>query len=88
MKSKYYKPNLLEEIGVDILDVCKNESPIMIIGDINARTSNLIDYTLTNKNEIVNSLIEENHPKIDRQNCDLKVNPEGLKLIIYVNLLT
>ena len=42
--AKYYKPNLLEEIGVDILDVCENESPIMIIGDINAKTSNLIDY--------------------------------------------
>ena len=81
MQSKYYKPNLLEEIGVDILDVCKDESPIMITGDMNARTSNLLDYTLTNKNEIVNSLIEENHPKIGRQNCDLKVNPEGLKLI-------
>ena len=81
MKSRYHKPNLIEDIGLDILNVCENESPILLIGDMNARTSKINDYSTINKHEITNSLIEDNHPKIERKNCDLQINQEGIKLI-------
>ena len=51
------------------------------MGDINARISNIIDYTITNNKEIKNSLYVENHPKINRNNCDIHFNQEGIKLI-------
>ena len=81
INSRYYNPNVIEDIGLDILDVCENDSPILLIGDMNARISNIIDYTTIDNKEIKNSLIEENHPKINRNNCDIQINKEGLKLI-------
>ena len=69
-----YNPKIIEDIGLDILDVCGNDSPILLMGDINARISNIIDYTITNNKEIKNSLYVENHPKINRNNCDIHFN--------------
>ena len=71
INSKYYNPNVFEDTGLDILDICGNDSPILLIGDINARVSNIIDYTIANNEEIKTFLFEENHPKINRNNCDL-----------------
>ena len=81
INSRYYNPKVIEDIGLDILDVCGNDSPILLMGDINARISNIIDYTITNNKEIKNSLYVENHPKINRNNCDIHFNQEGIKLI-------
>ena len=82
--SRYYKPNLIEDIELDILDFCEDNSPILLIGDMNARTNKLNDYTEINQNNVSNFLIEQYHPKIERQNCDLQINQEGLKLIFLL----
>ena len=60
INSKYYNPNVFEDTGLDILDICGN-----------ARVSKIIDYTIANNEEIKTFLFEENHPKINRNNCDL-----------------
>ena len=64
-----------------ILDIWDNDSPVMIIGDMNARTSNVSDYIINYGNKITNSIFQDNHPHTDRKNCDLQINEEGFKLI-------
>ena len=59
------------------------ESPILLIGDINARTGNSNDYTIRNKHEISNYLLQDNHPRIDRKNCDTVINQEGIKILDF-----
>ena len=74
INSRYYNRNVIEDIGLDILDVCGNDSPILLIG------AWIIEYTISNNKEIKTSLCEENHTKINRNNCDIRFN-QGVKLI-------
>ncbi len=86
--SRYHNASIMEEIALDILEGCQNDCPILLIGDLNGRISNIKDYSEKDKNEITNFLIEDNHPRSDRKNCDLEINQEGTKIINLVNLLT
>ena len=66
----------MEDIGIDILEEGGDESPILLIRDINARTGNSNDYTIRNKHEISIYLLQDNHPRIDRKNCDTLINQD------------
>ena len=84
MNSKYYNSHLIEDIEADILDFCNDESAFLLIGDMNARTGIIDDYcTLDEKNitNLNNVDVNENHPKTRRNNCDIQINQEGLKVI-------
>ena len=81
--SRYHNPSLMEDIAIDILEEGEDESPILLIGDINARTGNSNDYTIRNKHEISNYLLQDNHPRIDRKNCDTVINQEGIKILDF-----
>ena len=56
---------------------------ISLLYKINARTGNSNDYTIRNKHEISNYLLQDNHPRIDRKNCDTVINQEGIKILDF-----
>ena len=73
---------LMEDITLDILKECENESLILLMGDINARTGNTNDFPLTNKHELSNYLLEDNHPHTDGKNCDILIIKEYIRIIL------
>ena len=67
---RYHNPSLVEDMAIGILDESENESLILLIGVITARTTQ----------EEIN---KKNHPRIHRKNWDTVINKEGIKIIDF-----
>ena len=78
--SNYYTDDFWDELQTDILDLTTNNTPFLLIGDINARTGETSDFAHSDNLNINYSptrcVIESK-----RKNCDKLTNNKGLKLI-------
>ena len=80
VNSQYFNLDLIEEMSADILDLpAVQTSPIVIIGDFNARTGDILDYDLNYQKE--NALSFSSNPHVQRRNCDKTANGEGKKIL-------
>ena len=78
--SKYYSDELWDELKTDILYLTTDNTPFLLIGDINARTGEMSEFTCSDNLNFnyspARSVIESK-----RKNCDKVTNNKGLKLI-------
>ena len=86
VKSPYYSEDIFPSIQNDILLFNKNESCLLLIGDINARTADLPDYLDTSGNKYIDTCHITSHcaqPLIttERVNSDHQSNTHGHKVI-------
>ena len=74
--SKYFTPSIFDELAKGILTYCEEDTPLIITGDLNARTSTLDDNFDEPIPEQLNCYIETNNPtnftKI-RHNSDIVI---------------
>ena len=77
--SKYFSEDIWDDIKDDLLSMTTNDTPTIIIGDMNARTGALADH--------FSQIPEDAHPLLPpriiqfphRRNCDVTVNAKGNK---------
>ncbi|CAB4018460.1 Hypothetical predicted protein [Paramuricea clavata] len=78
--SPYFDDEIFEELENDILNFSKKGN-IMLLGDFNARTSNLKDFVSKEGNTFINDISETSfEPKI-RESFDNSTNQHGKSLI-------
>jgi exonuclease III len=79
--SKYCNKNIYEDISTILLTTCKPESPFLLIGDLNSRTGDLLDYQdETDDRDDENSPPRRQIIPETRHNCDKKTNQMGIQL--------
>ena len=86
--STYFTPSIFDELSKDILGFCNQDTPLIIMGDMNARTSTLEEYSahLADDHQVC-SIEIDNHtiPISVRQNCDKETNSHGKNVIELCN---
>ena len=80
--SDYCNKNIFEDLSENLLTTCNTNTPFLLIGDLNARTGELLDYEDETADE------QDGPPKREviptkRSNCDKKSNQMGNKLIDF-----
>ena len=79
VNSKYFNPNTYDDIAEDISNFCDDNTPLILIGDMNSRTRNLSEnYIEPDLGQ--NCCIETRRSSIDlpiRKNCDCNINNQG-----------
>ena len=70
INSKYYAQNSLEVFSQDLLNFCDESTPLVILGDFNARTGTLPDNLDINTNFDNSNITPTNF--LARYNCDKK----------------
>ena len=84
VSSTYYNKEIFEELNKDVLEFCKNTTPVQVIGDFNGRTGLLNDLYQTEKDFIPVPQPKakfENLPA--RQTYDTTENSHGKKIINF-----
>ena len=82
--STYYNDNIFDEMEADILKFGKAGTPIMFMGDLNARTGNLNDNYDEYGNVDLTIPISNPFSGIpNRKNCDSVINSHGEKVIKF-----
>ena len=83
VNSKYFNPNTYDDIAEDISNFCEDNTPLILIGDMNSRTGNMSeDYIEPDLG--LNCCIETRSSSIDLpicKNCDGNINNQGKSLI-------
>ena len=82
--SVYFTPSIFEELNKDILNFCDQDTPLIITGDMNARTATLDENLIDPSTDHINCPIEiDNHtiPIRIRQNYDTVINAHGKNII-------
>ena len=83
ISSKYFEPDIFEELFNDINTYCDQNTPLLIKGDLNARTGVEEDIFLDPELDtpcFVETQVET--PTIpQRNNCDMFINSHGKKII-------
>ena len=82
--SVYYSPNIFQELSKDILDFGDQNTPLLIIGDMNARTSTSDENPPAPSIDHSECYIETENYNIQikpRNNCDKEINAHGNKII-------
>ena len=77
-------PSIFDELAKDILTNCEDDTPILITGDLNARTGTLDKFFVDPIPDELNCFIEANNPTNStksRQNADNVINSHGKKII-------
>lgn len=81
--SNYHDPNVFEELSSDITKYCDHDTPLIITGDINARTGvqsdNFDDALPIEVSRIDTNMCSIPLPK--RNNCDQVLNSHGRKIL-------
>ena len=77
--SNYYSDEIWEELNNDLLNITKENTPFLLIGDINARIGNISEFMQHEK--INNSPPSRSVRETKRNNCDTTQNKKGMKLI-------
>ena len=68
-----------------LLKTCSSQTPFLLIGDLNSRTGNLLDY----EEEVEEDTDSSDAPPAreitptERHNCDMSTNQMGIKLIDF-----
>ena len=83
INSKYYNQNSLDSLNSDIDNFCDNTTPLILVGDLNARTGNLPD-NLDVDSDFDNADLQPTE-FIERNNCDGIITNQGKNLL---NILT
>ena len=83
--SKYCNKNLYEDLSEILLTTCNSHTPFVLIGDLNSRTGDLLDYQHEAEDDTDTSIGPPTRSiaPIKRQNCDKKTNQMGVKLIDF-----
>ena len=82
--SKYFTPSIFDELAKGILTHCEDDTPILITGDLNARTGTLDEIFVDPIPDELNCFIEANNSTNStksRQNADNVINSHGKKII-------
>ena len=79
VSSKYYGQNTIENLRGDLLKFCDETTPVILIGDFNARTGNISDNLDIDQNFDYSGL--EQTEFLPRNNCDKQDNAQGQHLI-------
>ena len=86
--SKYFTPSIFDDLNGDILSFCNQDTPLIIMGDMNARTASLEEQPTDPSDDHQNNSIETaNHtiPINTRRNCDNVINSHGKNIIEFCN---
>ena len=80
--SDYCNKNIFEDLSENLLTTCNTNTPFLLIGDLNARTGELLDYEDETADE------QDGPPKREviptkRSNCDKYTNQMGNELIDF-----
>ena len=78
--SPYFDEEIFEELENDILNFSKKGN-IMLLGDFNARTSNLKDFVSKEGNTFINDISETSFEPKPRESFDNSTNQHGKSLI-------
>ena len=78
--SKYCNKDIYEEVSLNLFKYSNSDSPIILIGDLNSRTGDLLDFLESDKNEDLNIQGRRIIP-IKRRNYDQQTNKMGKKLV-------
>ena len=79
-KSKYFEPEIFEELENDLV-YFSSKGNLLILGDLNARTSKLTDFVSSEGNKHIINSSEDSLTPLERQNFDSSINNHGKKLI-------
>ena len=78
--SKYYPEDLWDDLKTEILELTTNDTPFLLIGDMNARTGEILEFPHLNTPNFncspTRCVIESN-----RKKCGKTINNQGTKLI-------
>jgi hypothetical protein len=80
--SKYCNKDLYEELATDLLKKSTSDQPVILIGDFNSRTGDLVDFENTDDKHIEYTIGRRTFPK-PRQNQDKTANNMGQKLVEF-----
>ena len=80
--SKYYDPNVFEELSADIANFCDLDTPLIITGDLNSRIAGELDnYVSSSEGDSHIEASIKSHLIPKRNNCDRILNAHGKKII-------
>ena len=82
--SDYCNKNIYEDLSENLLTTCNTDTPLLLIGDLNSRTGELLDYQdeTDDNTDTVNAPPSRDIPS-ERHNCDKNTNAMGIKLIDF-----
>ena len=80
--SKYCNKDLYEDLSTDLLKKSTSNQPVVLIGDFNSRTGDLVDFENTDDKHIEYTIGRRIFPKA-RKNQDKSVNNMGQKLVEF-----
>ena len=83
INSKYCNKNIYDEFSEILLTKYNKNTPFLLIGDLNSRTGDLLDYQdeTDDNTDVSNSPPARDITPNKRFNCDEKTNQLGIKLI-------
>ena len=79
-KSAYFDNEIFEELENDIISF-QSKGNVIVLGDLNARTSKLDDFVSKDGNNFINDSSECSLQPKNRQNIDNNINNHGKQLI-------
>ena len=75
------KENLFDDLGNDIAYFSQNNAQVLLMGDFNARTSNLDDFVQKTDSHFTNTEFLTSEISTSRKNCDGELNSSGHALL-------
>ena len=83
-RSPYFSDQILDNLKHDLYEIQNEDNVVIVLGDMNARTSNLPDNSETAGFQHMSNIQLENEGVfIQRQNCDKETNKNGKSLIEF-----
>ena len=81
--SAYFDPNVFSDFSNDITYFCDENSPMLVMGDLNSRTGHEEDHLHEPNFESLSPIVTENHSITIpiRRNCDPIVNSHGNNIL-------
>jgi hypothetical protein len=79
-KSKYFENEIFEELENDII-LFSSRGNILLLGDLNARTSKLEDFVSSDGSDHIQDTSDNYFQPPERQNFDSTINNHGKKII-------
>ena len=84
ISSTYYNEDIFEELNNDVLNFCKDSTPIQIIGGFNGRTGLISEIQEEEKNFLPGPQFKAKFGDVPvRKNCDKTENSHGKKVINF-----
>ena len=81
--SPYFSDEIFHDLSTEISGLAKSKIPVILCGDFNARTGNMLDCTPNTGDKHVSNVLNDFMTQINtyRRNSDSECNSHGKKLI-------